>query len=35
MSANRYLYHLEIKNKDNIDDELLGWIKESYELAAP
>jgi hypothetical protein len=33
MSANRFLYHLDIKSKDDIDEELLDWLKESYELA--
>jgi hypothetical protein len=32
MSANRYLYYLDISDKKEIDAELLGWIKESYHL---
>jgi len=32
MSANRYLYYFDIKNKQEIDRELLGWIKQSYRL---
>lgn len=34
MSANRYLYYLEIKNKDEIDDRLIGWLRESYSLSS-
>lgn len=32
MSKNRYLYYFDIFNKSEIDSELLGWIKESYNL---
>ncbi len=32
MSANRYLYYLEIKDKKEIDKELIGWIKRAYLL---
>ncbi|OGM08316.1 hypothetical protein A2Z67_01445 [Candidatus Woesebacteria bacterium RBG_13_36_22] len=32
MSPNRYLYYFEIKNKKDIDTELLGWIKKAYGL---
>ncbi len=32
MSANRYLYYLEIKDRKEIDKELLGWIKKAYYL---
>lgn len=32
MSANRYLYYFDIKDKSEIDSELLGWIKKSYNL---
>ena len=32
MSANRYLYFVDVKNKDEINHELLSWIKESYNL---
>jgi len=32
MSANRYLYYLEINNKEEIDRELISWIKESHRL---
>ncbi len=32
MSPNRYLYFVEIKDKKEIDRELLGWIKKAYFL---
>lgn len=32
MSANRYLYYFDIFDKNEIDSELLGWIKNSYRL---
>ena len=32
MSANRYLYYLDIKDKKEVDKELLGWIKKAYFL---
>lgn len=32
MSPGRYLYYLEIKNKGEIDKQLLGWLKDSYYL---
>jgi len=32
MSKNRYLYYLEIKDKKEIDKELLGWIEKAYFL---
>jgi hypothetical protein len=32
MSPNRYLYYFEIKEKEEIDKELLGWIKAAYKL---
>ncbi len=32
MSANRFLYYLEIKNAKEIDNDLISWIKESYDL---
>jgi len=32
ISTNRYLYYLEIKDKKEIDNELLGWIKKAYDL---
>ena len=32
ISANRYLYYLDITNKKEIDKKLLNWIKEAYEL---
>lgn len=32
MSKNRYLYFLEIKDKKEVDKELLDWIKKAYFL---
>ena len=32
MSTNRYLYFLEIKDKQEVNKELLGWIKKAYYL---
>ena len=32
MSEHRFLYLLEIRNEEEIDDELLNWIKEAKEL---
>jgi hypothetical protein len=32
ISPNRYIYYLELKDKKEIDRELLGWIKKAYEL---
>jgi len=32
MSANRYLYYVDIKDKKEIDKELLDWIKGAYKL---
>lgn len=32
MSANRYLYFVDVKRKDELDGELISWIKESYKL---
>lgn len=32
LSANRYLYYFEIKEKEDVDAELLGWIKKAYYL---
>jgi hypothetical protein len=32
MSANRYLYYFDLKDKKDVDGKLLGWIKEAYEL---
>jgi predicted metal-binding protein len=30
LSANRYLYYVDICSAEEIDAELLGWIKEAY-----
>lgn len=32
MSPNRFLYYFDLKKKQDIDAELLGWMKKSYEL---
>ncbi len=32
LSANRTLYFVEIKEVDDIDSELLGWLRDSYNL---
>jgi hypothetical protein len=32
LSINRKLYYLEIVEEKDIDDELLGWIRDSYFL---
>lgn len=31
ISANRYLYYFDICTEDEIDDELLEWIKEAHD----
>lgn len=33
LSLNRYLYYLEIDDESKINSELLGWLKDSYNLA--
>jgi hypothetical protein len=30
ISAHRYLYYITIKNENEIDDELIEWIREAY-----
>lgn len=32
LSANRFIYYIEIVDNVEIDSELLGWIKESYNF---
>jgi len=32
MSANRYLFYFDLKNKKEIDVEIIGFIKEAYHL---
>lgn len=32
MSPGRYLYYMEIKDKSEIDKQLLGWVRDSYNL---
>ncbi|KKQ14882.1 MAG: hypothetical protein US29_C0057G0005 [candidate division WS6 bacterium GW2011_GWF1_36_8] len=32
LSTNRTLYFVEITKEDDIDPELLGWLKDSYNL---
>lgn len=31
MSANRYLYYIDIYNEKEIDEELLNWIQKAYD----
>jgi hypothetical protein len=33
ISPTRYMYHLEIKDKTDIDAKLLGWLKIAYNLS--
>jgi len=32
MSKNRYLYSIDIKGKDEIDEELLSWLSLAYNM---
>lgn len=32
MAAARYLFEVEIKDRKDIDKELIGWLKEAYHL---
>jgi hypothetical protein len=32
MSAHRYLYNIEIRDENDIDDELMEWIEEAYSI---
>ena len=32
MSANRYLYSIDIEKEDKIDKELISWLKTAYNL---
>lgn len=32
IAAHRYINYLELKSSDDIDQEFLNWIKESYDL---
>ena len=32
LSAKRYVYYMDIMSPDNMDAELMGWLKESYNL---
>jgi hypothetical protein len=32
ISPNRFMYYFEIKDKKEIDKELLGWVKKAYDL---
>lgn len=32
MSANRYLYYLDLKTEEDIDDELMAWVREAHDL---
>lgn len=31
---NRWTHHVVIGNRDEIDDELMGWIREAYDFSA-
>lgn len=33
-STNRFHHHVQISSPTEIDEELLGWLKEAYELKA-
>ena len=32
ISANRYNYQVDINSKEEIDEEVVGWIKEAYSV---
>lgn len=32
MSAHRYLYYINLHREDEIDEELLNWVQEAYDL---
>lgn len=32
LSANRYVYYMDISSENEIDSELIGWLKDSYHL---
>jgi hypothetical protein len=32
MSANRYLCSIDIEKEDEIDNELISWLKKAYKL---
>jgi hypothetical protein len=32
MSAHRYLYNIEIRDENDIDDELMEWVEEAYSI---
>jgi hypothetical protein len=33
ISANRYMYHLDIADKKDMDKKLIGWLKKAYNLS--
>jgi hypothetical protein len=34
LSANRFKYTVKLVTMDDVDEQLLGWLKEAYELAS-
>ena len=32
LGVNRYTYYVKLANKEDIDDQMLSWLKESYSL---
>ena len=32
LSTHRYLYNIEIKDENDIDDELMEWVEEAYSI---
>ena len=34
LSKTRYTYYVKVSEKADIDDQLLGWLEESYNLTA-
>jgi hypothetical protein len=32
MSANRFFYSIDVKDKKEIDKELIGWLKQAYNI---
>lgn len=33
ISANRYMYHLDITDKKDVDKKLIGWLDKAYHLS--
>jgi hypothetical protein len=32
-SARRFMHTVKLENESNVDDELIGWLKDAYKLA--